>query len=309
MLRVHFHPAFPAFVFTVVTLHAMTGCRAVGGDLDGEVVTIRVLTLTDLQQYAHERTDWSAEEKAEFNARIESVTSVQTLGYADIGGLAVNFVFDLLKEAVAKEAALYERQFGATIYDDKFWDGPPILQQGQLQFSRRVYGFEIVRKTAAHPNDAAKNTPAFRMVCGFRANAADPRLFVIKPLAFQTVGAKAKVAGDGLLDTKIDIAIHATWIDKGQTTHVNRIALTSFSVESYHTKSHPVLIDELGDENAGWFAGIPVSVDMNGKPKGDGVYSITASITERDASKTKETIEEIGRIIEAQRERVRETIK
>jgi hypothetical protein len=138
------------------------------------------------------------------------------------------------------------------------------------------------------------------LICVLKPNGFDNRLLLIRPLCLEVNGSKAKVSGSKL-NTKLDLAIDACWIDKGQTAHATQIAMTSFEFPPINMKDAAVEIDELRGKTAGWFAGVPVSVDPEGKLVGNGVFSIKVNVTETDASKAKEIIEAVGRLIEGQR--------
>jgi hypothetical protein len=106
-----------AFVVCMVSV----GCAAVPGDLEGESVTIRVLDKTALTEYADKHTNWTSRQKEAFNAAIAPVIGEnQTFG-TELIGPVVNLAFDFIKDVVAREAALYQRQYGATIYEDGYW--------------------------------------------------------------------------------------------------------------------------------------------------------------------------------------------
>lgn len=270
-----------------------------------ESVTIRALTEGQLRKYTDD-TAWPEATKTEFNDRVKREIGAANFGIDTVAGLAVSVVFDLIKSGIAAEAAKHERQFGSTLYGDGFWAGPPAKQpDGTYQCQRNVCGFEIVRHAGKF---ADVNRPAFRCVCIFKQNAADKRMFLIRPLCLEVNGSKAKVSGKSL-KIKLDIALDSTWIDKSLATHASQIALSSFEFPPCHMDNAEVAIKSLDGLTAGWFAGVPVSVNENGVPVGDGVYALRVNVTETDASAAKENIEKLGRLIEDQRSNVSDAVK
>lgn len=268
---------------------------------EDERVEVRVLLASELANYAKDKL-WTAEEKADYNARITQEFGGQKMGVELLAGLAIDFLFDAAKSAVAAEAAKHERQWGGIVYAEGYWK----RDSKTSQLTQNIAGFEVVRY-ARDFNDPKKLVAA-RMVFGFKANAADPRLFTIHPLAVEVNGTKAKVSASKV-NLKIDIGIQATWIDRAQTAHVAKVSQTSYEVSGYPLNTTPVLIKELKEQVAGWYAGIPVSQAPDGTLIGDGVFSITVNVTETDPSKAKETIEKFGRLIESGRDPAKEALK
>jgi hypothetical protein len=178
---------------------------------------------------------------------------------------------------------------------------------------QRYHGFEVLRYTKEHPEGGP---PAFRLVClivpanRFRptdatAKKADTNIFLIKPLLFQTASAKAKVAFlRPRMDTKIDIAIDATWIERDQTARQSRVINGQFDVTGYDLNMTEILIDKLKSKTSGWFGGVPVSVDRDGKPTGNGTFKITVLVTESDQLESKQALEQVAKFVGDQKEKV-----
>lgn len=225
--------------------------------------------------------------------------TAQAIAAAPLVALAVGFAVDQVKSEIEKEAELYEAQFDATLYDRGFWDVPPDTQTGVPHF----YGFELLRTVRGFDQS---DRPAYRLICGIApANAlpgqgiskTDERIFAVKPLFFQTRAAKAKVLWPGRrINSKIDLAFDATWIDRDQNVHQERIATANFEFKNYDLVAAPPLTTEL-HALAGWFAGIPISYDSQGNPKGNGAFKVTAIVTESDQSQAKQTLERISKYL------------
>lgn len=262
--------------------------------LANEKVEIRVLLASELRNYAEKRTEWPDATKQDFNQRVVEEIGAEGLGAGVVVGAIVDFIFDLAGSVIASEAASYQRQWGARLYGDGFWAGKPEPTSEGLKVTPNIVGFEILRYAGDFQKPA---NPAARFVFAFKQNVADPRLFKIRPLAVEVNATKARSAAD-TLNLKLDLAIDATWIDKSQTARTERIAQPSFELSGYPLDTSPVWVNELRERTAGWFAGIPFSVGPDGTLIGNGVFAITANVTETDPSSIREVIEQVGRLIE-----------
>jgi hypothetical protein len=243
-----------------------------------------------------------------------------TLPLAAITGAAVGFVVDQVKSELAKEAELYQAQFGATAYETGFWD---FSTDKPDSLSPHYCGFVVTRYAKGFEKGAdGKGVPAYRLICALVPaqclgddRKTDIRLFAIKPLLFSTNAAKAKVLWTGSkISSAINIALDATWIDKGQGVHQERVATADFVFSAYDLAQigdqydltnakkwedqkgpYPLIKDK--DKIAGWFAGMPLSFSGDGKTAWNSTFKITVLVTESDQSQAKEAFEWLSKFV------------
>jgi hypothetical protein len=298
-------------------------------DLDGERVQIQLLRIDELWNFG---LSLSAADKDRFQGRLKKEFPhvygkqlvgggyIQPTGVAPIAAAAavlipalVGFATDQVKSDLQKEAAIFTAQFSKKLYATDFWQNVSV-DQGTPSY----YGFLVTRGTKA---SRAEKVDAFRMVCAMipstemalaPANSrsddngpqgvrnADARLFVIKPLLVQTNRSKAKVYEFGAkkLNSTVNVALDATWIDGAGTIHNQRLGSGDLTINGYEFAKHPILIDddEIRDEIVGWFPGVPLS-EKDGKPVGTGAFALTVMVTESDQSEAQQTLEQIATFV------------
>lgn len=229
-------------------------------------------------------------------------------------GAAVGFAVDQIKAEVEKEAELYEAQFSASRYGSGFWETLP----GNATGTPHYWGIEITRYARGYNPLAAASgkgpATAYRLICavvpaslltdpsgGF---ATDERIFAIKPLLFETNASRAKVLQftGHTINSRVNLALDAIWIDQSQAVHQERVATADFDFKGQEIV-HPTP-QLLKGKLAGWFAGLPVSVDEKGNLKGNGAFKLTALVTESDPGQAKQTFERIAKYIGDQKDTI-----
>lgn len=287
-------------------------------DIKGQAVEVNMLTQAELIGYAKTHSEhkdvqeaWENRLKHDFPDLFpKSSTEVAPLIAAPI---LLGFVVDAVKSELEREATLYEAQFGETIHETGFWSGV----SGNIGVPRWL-GFEIVRTTAGDKGNSksAASRIVFAMIPANRFNRnqdlpSDERLFVIKPMWLEVNRSRAKVSqfGPGTLGLTVNVRMNATWIDKAQSVHQDTIADAKFDFSGVDLAAHTIYIDELKDKIAGWFGGVPVSVDpVSGALKGNGTFQLAISVTESDESQVREVIERAAKYLGDNKDKIVQTL-
>ena len=311
------------------------GCAAVkhSQDVRGEHVDIRMLTVTDLDNYHDvERKDLESDDfllafgeeqpKAFEDAWRELRDSVWIKTGPDrspvllpllpalAAGIA-NLLVDQIVTELDAEASRYEGQYGASRAFDGFWQGVEADA-----WTPEYVGFEIIRYTERFPPGTKQDDPrrggASRMIVLFARSQSDPRLFLLHPFFYANRSAKAKVDLDGVtIAVTTSIKFDSVWVDRGAAINEAEIASATFQFGGY-----PMRVDRRGivlmtkpkEQAVGWFVGVPVSTNANGDPVSEGVFRITALVTERDESRARERIERSSKFVSSRRDRIVEQI-
>lgn len=183
-----------------------------------------------------------------------------------------------------------------------------------LRVSPKMAGksYKVAAETINGTNQGNKNEQA--LVLPVRA---DERLFMVKPLLVDVQRSRAKVFATGSkIDLRAIVRLEATWIDGGQNVRNDVVASGDFEFKSLDLngrlmkvgdKEHEVRahIDTLKDKLAGWFGGVPVSVDFKTKqPKGNGTFRLSVAVTESDQSQAREVVERAAKYLGENREEI-----
>lgn len=238
------------------------------------------------------------------------------IAFAAIGAAVLpvlaGFAVDAVQHALDAEAERYEAQYGGSIVQDGFWTEGSLELTGDPKRKKykgtpRYVGFEVVRSTKpreGYDGDAA------RFVYLLLPSSGDPNLFLIHPFFSHIEHSKAKLAaGKGSASVVSDITIGSVWVDASGRTVNDTVALAKF--ERGGVKPGEWTLDDFQidprTQAAGWFAGVPLSRDADGKPMGTGVFRLTVNVTERDETKAKATIERVSRFIGDNKSKIVET--
>ena len=95
---------------------------------------------------------------------------------------------------------------------------------------------------------------------------------------------------DENIDITVDLQIQSAWIDSKQNAHNQVVASLSIPFKniivgetySAETQSNDDWKMFVANHSTGWVFGVPVSTNIKGQITGNGVYSITAKVTEFD---------------------------
>ncbi|HYE19314.1 MAG TPA: hypothetical protein VEA69_12770, partial [Tepidisphaeraceae bacterium] len=148
------------------------GRRANTYDYQGEQVTIRMLTDSDLYNYS----GLAGDDLAAFQARLREefdlfdnaagrtgtfgTATVRATSVAALAPLIVGFAIDAVRGELEKEAGVHQAQYGRTMYHSGFWK--KVDPSGS--WTPRWLGFEIERTTAATRKPGSPDF-ASRVVC------------------------------------------------------------------------------------------------------------------------------------------------
>lgn len=192
-------------------------------------------------------------------------------------------------------------------------------------YRQNYYGINVTRKVGTNL--------AFKFVLGI-APSADGQFFRVAPIYFVTHKSKAKVLSDRTItylapwnwpskliktegheiSTTVSLDFQSFWKDEKQENRTAQIMTHTFSVENYDLTKHPVLTakpqageEKIGSTSSGWLVTPPLSLDPTGKPIRSlysGVFSVKATVTEKDPSNAKQYIEQAATYVGEQKDRL-----
>lgn len=304
----------PVLAVLPLPLAALGGCAGLPGSFDSskESVSIRMLTFDDLQNYQVREPapqgkgkPREADVKPLFAQKLDMLRATpggrnfpakpDDRAFAPLIALApvvAGAAIDLISQGLEQEATRYEAQFGGSTVQSGFWKTPPDGTSGVPNY----WGFEVTRRT--EPNGDYDGVAATFVYLFIPSPDAGEPLFLIHPFFSRVVHTKAKLApGAGSATVISDMSMSSVWVDKSRHAVSDTVAVARF-------ERGGVVPGEPGEFNidpstqaAGWFVGVPVSVDKNGQPTGRGVFRLTVNVTERDETKAKANIERVGRFL------------
>ena len=253
-----------------------------------ETVDVKMLTCDDLKDY---REDY----KEYFKISCDD-TREMAPGLALAFGIVAPLVFDYAKTKLKQESENYVQQFGTTYFGTFF----------HKDNKTKYYGFEIVRNAKRY-NDEGQNEKVFKIVYGFHED--DKGIFWAAPLYFQTKKTKAKVSSWGSshkINTKVELALDAVWIDGQQKYHKENIAkFDPLMIKEYEIDSPTVLRASCKSESV---ACAQLKGGLNSFPKSDKFW-LTVLVTETDTAKTKDYITDLSDLLEKNRDKIIDFIK
>jgi hypothetical protein len=277
----------------VVWLSVVGGCSVFfpahpdSYDLRGEQVTI-----------AFEPIDVNAKDRL-----AEASSGARTKGViAPLVGPAVGFAVDQIKAAIDQEATLYEAQY-STSKSGAFWglhNGEEIPLFG---------GLRIIRETS-------EAKPALQLTCAFEYSD-DLRYFKIVPKELRMSHARAKVLRKAVWapltwfarttgDVDVEVAFEVVaprQTDKGSES----VTLGSWTM-ALHSIALPSTKTAFGSES-GWIPVVPRSSDGAASVgAAAGLFTVRATVTERDPSNAKSVVERTSKFVEENKTTIVEII-
>jgi len=280
-----------------------------------EIVTVKMLRPEDFKQdYKGYLDDW----KKSFQ-HVGISTSPDVKGIVPAVSLVIGIVaplaFDYAKKQLKQEAENYVQQFGTTSFD-AFW------KKDRNEYTQKYYGFEIVRKANRYNDKTQKDAKeVFKLVYGLGQDGDG--VFWAAPLYFVTNKTKAKIAswgGSHRVDTKVELALDAVWID-GKKYHKENIAkFDPLMIKGYDIDNPKALrasCDKSKDptcspleDGLNSFPPVPIPSGISSSDAGDfGKFWLTVLVTESDTAKTKKYISDLSDLLEKNRDKIIDFIK
>jgi hypothetical protein len=277
---------------------------------EDEVVTVKMLTCDGLREY---KDDWEASFKTvdiSYPCPVEpKIAPVVPLVIGTIAPLAFGYIKDKLKE----ETTNYVQQFG-TMYFGTFWQG----KDGK--YNSKYYGFEITRNAKRYDDKSSeKGKVVFKLVYGLAEDKDG--FFWLAPVYFKTSKTKTKVAawgGSHRIDTKVELALDAVWVDGRKRYHKENIAkfdplmIKGYEIDSprvlrtsCNTKEDNTCLPLEGGLNS--FASVPISSGSSSSETGR--FWLTVLVTESDTAKTKKYISDLSDVLDKNRDKIIDFIK
>ena len=277
---------------------------------EDETVTVKMLTRDELESY---KQDW----KKAFRSVDVSYPWPEDKAIPVVPlviGIVAPLAFGYVKEKLKEEAGNYVQQFGTT-YAGTFW------QEKNKKYNPKYYGFEITRKAKRY-NDKSSTKPEeaiFKIVYGLAEDKDG--FFWMAPLYFKTSKTKAKVAswgGKHTIDTKVELALDAVWVDGRKRYHRENIAkFDPLMIKEYEIDSPRVLKTSCNPKEdktclpleggLNSFAGVPISGSSSSPETGR--FWLTVLVTESDTAKTKKYITDLSEVLDKNRDKIIDFIK
>jgi hypothetical protein len=230
-----------------------------------------------------------------------------------IAAAAMGFAVDYVKGELEKESGRYTAQFSQHAALQRFLERIP---GDKPRWRQRIFAVRIGRITKEHPADS----PAFELILGIGpADYTDlpheNALFLTRPLRVQTLASKAKVleikpwsylippfvwpyllTAHEELKTSVDIKVDQVGVSrKGEGQAVTAPAW-QLQLPNYSMKDRPVWHANDGKLKAEPLAAL--TADPNA------IYSVTATVTERDESNAQQQIKTASEFVGKQREKL-----
>ena len=256
-----------------------------------ETVTVKMLTCDELKDY---KEDW----RVYFGSYCDEPKAFAFApAIALAAGIVVPIVVDYAKTKLKEESENYVQQFGTTYFGTS-WENKD---------KKKYYGFEIVRNAKRY-NDTGEKEEVFKIVYGFLKDDKD--IFWAAPLYFKTNKTKAKVSSWGSshkINTKVEIALDAVWIDGQKKYHKENIAkFDPLIIKDYEIDSPKVLRSSFKGENPDKYGRLEGG--LNSFPISEKFW-LTVLVTETDTAKTKKYITDLSDILEKNKDKIIDFIK
>jgi hypothetical protein len=205
------------------------------------------------------------------------------------------------------------QQFGTTDFHT-FW------QEKDGKYNPKYFGFEIIRNAKRYDDKSSEEgKEVFKLVYGLAEDKDG--FFWIAPIYFKTSKTKAKVAawgGTHSIDTKVELAFDAVWVDGGKKYHrENIVKFDPLMIKQYDIDTPKVLRTSCNSKEDNTcphlrgglnsFAGIPISSGRSSSETGK--FWVTVLVTESDTAKTKKYITDLSEVLDKNRDKIIDLIK
>lgn len=276
---------------------------------EDEVVEIRMLTCDGLKEY---KEDWEASFKP-VNIPYPCPDEHRIVpGVSFVIGVVAPLAFGYVKDKLKEETANYVQQFGTTGFYT-FWQG----EKGM--YRPKYFGFEIIRNAKRYDDKSSQEgKEVFKLVYGLAEDKDG--FFWLAPVYFKTNKTKAKVAawgGTHNIDTKVELAFDAVWVDQNKKYHKENIAkFDPLMIKEYDIDTPKVLRTSCSKEDKtcphlggglNSFAGVPISSGSSSSETGR--FWVTVLVTESDTAKTKKYITDLSEVLDKNRDKIIDLIK